>query len=103
MCGVFREAQLICSAVRYGLIESMRQIYSVTLMCLVLDVSEESTPTCERENARLEVEIPVGYQRTRETDSAKRVHRDWPITVYRSRHTVFEHCASSWVRVVSKN
>ena len=53
-------------------------------MCRVLDVSEIgfhariNRPPCEREreNTRLEVEIPAGYQRTRETYSAKRLHCD---------------------------
>ena len=65
MCDVFREAQLIYSAVRNGLIESMWQIYSVTLMFGYLMFSEfgfhsrGAGPLCERvrENARLEIEI----------------------------------------------
>lgn len=69
---------------RYGLIESMRQRYPIALMCRVLDVFESGfharrvRPPCERvrENARLEVEILAAHQRTRETYSAKRLHRD---------------------------
>ncbi|GKS69591.1 hypothetical protein W03_15950 [Nitrosomonas sp. PY1] len=69
---------------RYDLIESMRQSYPVTLMCRVLDVSESgfharsSRPLCKRklENARLEIEILAAHQRTRETYSALRLHRD---------------------------
>ena len=101
VCDVFREAQLIYSAVRYGLIESMRRSYPVALMCRVLDVSESgfharrTRSTCERvrENARLEIEILVAHQRARETYSAKRVHHNWRITEYKPRHTAFEHCA----------
>jgi len=70
--------------VRYGLIESLRQNYSVALMCRVLKVSESdfharrSHPPCEREreNERLEEEILATHQRTRETYSAKRLHSD---------------------------
>ena len=67
---------------RYVLIESVRPIYSVTLMCRVLDVSESGfhawriRPPCkrDRENSRLEIEILAAHQRTRETYSTKRLH-----------------------------
>jgi putative transposase len=70
--------------VRYGVIESMRRSYPVALMCRVLDVSKsgfharKARPPCdrERENARLEIEILSAHQRTRETYSAMRLHRD---------------------------
>lgn len=69
---------------KYGLIESMRRSYPVSLMCRVLDVSRSgfhagrARPPCEREleNARLEIEILAAHQRTRETYSARRLHRD---------------------------
>jgi len=62
----------------------MRQSYSVALMCQALDVSESgfhaqrTRPLCKRkwENTRLEIEILAAHQRTRETYSAKRLHRD---------------------------
>ena len=84
VCDVFREAQLIYSAVRYGLIESMRRSYPVALMCRTLNVSESglharrTRPLCKRkrENTRLEIEILAAHQRTRETYSAKRLHHD---------------------------
>jgi len=70
--------------VKEGLIESVRQIYPIALMCRILDVSEsgfharKASPPCdrERENARLEIEILAAHQRTRETYSAKRLHHD---------------------------
>jgi len=70
--------------VRYDLIESLRQNYSIALMCRVLNVSESGFHArrtrlpCEREreNKRLEVEILAAHQRTRETYSAKRLHHD---------------------------
>ena len=69
---------------RYGLIESMRRRYPIALMCRVLDVSKsgfharKARLLCdsERENARLEIEILSAHQRTRETYSAMRLHRD---------------------------
>ena len=69
---------------RYVLIESVRPIYSVTLMCRVLDVSESDfhawriRPPCkrDRENSRLEIEILAAHQRTRETYSTKRLHSE---------------------------
>lgn len=53
-------------------------------MCRVLNVSESgfhaqrTRPLCKRkrENRRLEIEILVAHQRTRETYSAKRLHHD---------------------------
>ncbi len=67
---------------RYTLIESTRQTYPVAHMCRVINVSESGfhawriRPPCERdrENARLEIEIQAAHQRTRETDSANRLH-----------------------------
>ncbi len=98
MCDVFRETQLIYSAVRYGLIESMRRSYPIALMCRVLNVSENgfhvqrTRPLCnrKRENIRLEVEMLAAHQRTRETYSATRLHHDWRITKYKPRYTAFE-------------
>ena len=62
----------------------MQQTYPVALMCRVLNVSKSGfhawriRPPCEREreNVRLEIEILAAHQRTRETDSEKRLHSD---------------------------
>lgn len=80
VCDVFRQGV----AVRYDLIESMRQSYPIVFMCQLLDVSESgfharnSRPLskCNRENARLEIEILAAHHRTRETYSAKRLYHD---------------------------
>ena len=90
----------------------MRRSYPVALMCRVLDVSKsgfharKARQPCdrERENARLEIEILSAHQRTRETYSAMRLHRDLADHGIHSAHfTVFEHCARSLGFVVSKS
>ncbi len=96
---------------RYGLIESMRRSYPVALMCRTLNVSESgfhaqrTRPLCKRrrENTRLEIEILAAHRRTRETYNAKRLHHDLADPAVQPRHIAFEHCARSWVWVVSKS
>lgn len=69
---------------KYARIETMRQNFSVVLMCRALGVSEcgfhawrDRTPSKRSvENARLEVEILAAHQRTRESYSAERLHSD---------------------------
>lgn len=83
---------------KYGMIGTLRQLYPVALMCRVLNVSESgfhawsARPPSEREqeNTRLEIEILAAHQRTRETYSARRLHRELidhgvQITAYRVR------------------
>ena len=84
MCDPFREAHLIYSAVKYGLIESMRQAYPIVFMCHIFGVFEigfyawriRLPSKREQENVRLKIEIKAAHQRTRETYSAKRLHSD---------------------------
>ncbi|WP_176969799.1 hypothetical protein [Nitrosomonas sp. Nm33] len=63
------------------MIDTLRQLYPIALMCRVLDVSESgfhawnTRSPCkhEWENTRSETEILAAHQRTRETYSAKRL------------------------------
>lgn len=69
---------------KYGRIDSMRQKHPVAAMCRVLDVSESgyhawrnrSPSPRARENSRLETDIKVAHQRTRETYGPERLQAD---------------------------
>ena len=69
---------------KYAMIESLRNEYSVTMMCRIYDVSASGyhawhgRPPSQRtqENARLELEIRAAHQRTRETYGAERLQAE---------------------------
>jgi len=70
--------------VKYGRIEALRHQHPVAAMCRVLDVSESGFHAwCRRgpslraqENDRLEIEIKVAHERTRQTYGPERLQAD---------------------------